>query len=107
MAQELFQAVQQAEEAADQIIQEAQQSARELIKTTEAQIKAEEREASLAHRAQYQSMMEKKRKDVEKNIEEERPQALSGQKESLKAARGKLDQVSQMIFERIWNDGDR
>ena len=107
MAQELFLSVQQAEEKAEQTLQAAQQKARELIKDTEAQIKAEERKASLSNRTQYQNILEKKRGDVEKSIADARPDVLAQQKESLDAARQKLDQVSQMIVERIWNDGDR
>jgi vacuolar-type H+-ATPase subunit H len=107
MAQELFQSVQQAEEKADRLLQEAQLKARGLIKDAEAEIKAAERKASLENRTQYQNLLDKQRKAIEKSIEDNRPQALSKQAESLKAARGKLEQASQMIFERIWNDGDR
>lgn len=107
MAQELFLSVQQAEDKADQILSEAQQKARELIKDTEARIKAEERKASLANRAQYQEILDQKRKDVDKSIEDKRPQVLSAQEESLEAARKNLDRAAQMIFERIWSDGDR
>jgi len=107
MAQELFLSVQQAEEKAEKTLSAAQQKARELIKDTEAEIKAEERKASLANRTQYQDILEKKRGEIEKSIEGKRPQVLSKQEESLKAARGKLDTAAQMIFERIWNDGDR
>lgn len=107
MAQELFIAVQQAEEAADQTMQNAQQKARELMKETEAEIKAEERRASLANRTKYQSILEEKRRAVLKSIEDRRPQVLKEQQESLNAAHLKIEKVSQMIFERIWNDGDR
>ncbi|HPJ02275.1 MAG TPA: hypothetical protein PKU80_05500 [Candidatus Limiplasma sp.] len=107
MAQELFLWVQQAEEKADQTLQAAQQKARELIKETEAEIKAEERKASLSNRQQYQEILEKKRKAVEKSIEDNRPQVLSAQEESLAAARKNLDKAAEMIFERIWSDGDR
>lgn len=107
MAQELFQAVHTAEEAADRIVQEAQQKARDLIKETEADIKAGERKASLAHRAKYQSILEDKRQAVAKRLEDQRPQAEKEQREALDAARQKLGQASQMIFERIWNDGNR
>ena len=107
MAQELFLSVQQAEENADRTLLAAQQKARELIKETEAQIKAEERKASLANRTQYQEILDKKRKDVDKSIEDKRPQVLSAQEESLAAARKNLDKAAQMIFERIWSDGDR
>ena len=107
MPQELFQAVHNAEDAADQIVQDAQGKARELIKTVEAEIKADERKAALAHRTEYQSIIEEKRKAVEKRLEEQRPQVRKSQQEGLNAARQKLDQVSQMIFERVWNDGDR
>jgi hypothetical protein len=107
MSQELFLSVQQAEEAADRAMQDAQQKARELIKDTEAQIKAEERKASLSNRAQYQSILEKKRVAVLKSIGEKRPKVMKAQQESLNAARLRLEAVSRMIFERIWNDGDR
>jgi hypothetical protein len=107
MAQELFLWVQQAEEKADQILQAAQLKAREAIKEAEAQIKAEERKASLLNRAQHQDILEKKRRDVEKDIEDKRPQVLSAQEESLAAARKNLDKAASMIFERIWSDGDR
>ncbi|MBN1777654.1 MAG: hypothetical protein JW811_05985 [Clostridiales bacterium] len=107
MAQELFLSVQQAEETAEKILQAAQQKARELIKDTEAEIKAEERKASQANRIQHQDILEKKRKAIQKNIEDKRPQVLSGQEKSLDAARTKLDGAAQMIFERIWSDGDR
>lgn len=107
MAQELFQAVQKAEETADQIVQDAQLKARELIKQTEAEIKAGERKAALAQRAQYQGILETKRLAVQKRLEEQRPVVQREQEAGLAAARTKLDQVSQMIFERVWNDGDR
>jgi vacuolar-type H+-ATPase subunit H len=107
MSQELYQAVHNAEEAADRIVQEAQQQARDLIKETEAEIKAGERKAALAQRAKYQSILEEKRQAVEKQIEDRRPQADKAQRERLDAARAKLEQAAQMIFERIWNDGDR
>ena len=107
MAQELFQSVQKAEENAEQILQEAQHKARELIKDTEAASKAEERKAALENRTQHQDILDQKRKTVEKNIEDQRPQVLSEQAESLNAAREKLETVAQMIFERIWHDGDR
>lgn len=107
MAQELFRSVQQAEERAEQALQAAQQEARELMKDTQAGIKAEERKASLVNRTQYQSILDQKRREIEKSIEDRRPQALAEQEKILQAARGKLEQVSQMIFERIWSDGDR
>ncbi|HPF86805.1 MAG TPA: hypothetical protein PK537_01980 [Candidatus Limiplasma sp.] len=107
MPQELFQAVHHAEEAADQIVQDAQHRSRELIKETEAEIKAEDRKAALAHRTQYQKIIDDRRQAVEKRLEDARPQVLKTQQETLDAARTKLDQVSQMIFERIWNDGNR
>ena len=107
MAQELYQAVHKAEENADRMIQEAHQKARDLIKETEAEIKAGERKAALAHRAKYQSILEEKRQTVQTQIEEQRPQATKAQQERLDEARAKLDQASQMIVERIWNDGDR
>ncbi|MFH1880414.1 MAG: hypothetical protein ABIK64_06440, partial [Bacillota bacterium] len=71
MPQELFQAVQQAEENADQILQSAQQKARELIKEAEAEIKAGDRKASLAHRLKYQSILEEKRQAVLGRIEDQ------------------------------------
>ena len=107
MPQELFLSVQQAEEAADQIMQDAQQKTRELMKDTEAGIKAEERKASQQNRVRHQEILDEKRKSVQKAIDDGRPQVLAEQKESLAAARARLDAVSQMIFERIWNDGDR
>ncbi len=90
MPQELFQAVQQAEENADRIMQSAQQKARELIKETEIEIKAVDRKASLAHRAKYQSILEEKRQAVLQRMEDQRPQVLSEQQESLNAARERL-----------------
>jgi len=107
MSQELYQAVHKAEESADQMIQKTHQKARDLIKETEAEIKAGERKAALAHRTKYQSILEEKRKAVEKQIEDQRPQATKAQRERLDAARARLDQASQLIFERIWSDGDR
>lgn len=107
MAQELFLSVQQAEEQADHTVQSAQLKARELIKETEAKIKAEDRIAALAHRAQYQSILDDKRKAVERSLEEQRPQVLAAQRESLDLARAKIDRVAQIIFERIWTDGNR
>ncbi len=107
MAQELFLSVQQAEENADQTLQAAQQQARDLIKETEAQIKAEDRKASLENRTQYQTILDNKRKDVEKSIEDKGPQVQSSQEESLVSARKNLDKAAEMIFERIWSNGDR
>jgi len=107
MSQELFQEVRKAEETADQTVQDAQAKARELIKATEAEIKAGDRKAALEQRTKYQSILEDKRKAVEKRLEEQHPQVLKTQQDSLNAARQKLDQVSQMIFERVWNDGNR
>ena len=107
MSQELFQAVHTAEEHAEQTVQDAQHQARELIKVAEAEIKAEERKAALAQRTQYQNLIEQRRQAVEKRIGDTRPQTKKKQQESLNTARAKLDQVSQMIFERIWNDGNR
>ncbi|MDD3921851.1 MAG: hypothetical protein PHO41_11860 [Eubacteriales bacterium] len=107
MAVELFQAVHTAEEAADQIVQDAQHQARELIKDTEAEIKAGERKAALEHRAQHQKILDDKRQAVEERLEAAHPQVLKDQQKSLDAARAKLEEASQMIFERIWNDGDR
>lgn len=107
MSQELFQEVRKAEEAADQAVQDAQAKARDLIKAVEAEIKAGERKAALAQRAKYQSILEDRRKAVEKRLDDQRPQVLKAQQDSLSAARQKLDQVAQMIFERVWNDGNR
>jgi vacuolar-type H+-ATPase subunit H len=107
MAQELFQAVRTAEETADQIVQDAQLKARELIKAVEAEIKADDRKAALSQRAQYHTILENKRLAVEKRLEEQRPLVHKAQQESLNAARQKLNQVSQMIIERVWNDGNR
>ncbi len=107
MAQELFLSVQQAEENADQTLQAAQQQARDLIKETEAQIKAEDRKASLENRTQYQTILDNKRKDVEKSIEDKGPQVKASQEESLASARKNLDKAAEMIFERIWSNGDR
>ncbi len=107
MSQELFQAVHTAEENADRIVQDAQHQARELIKAAEAEIKTEDRKASLAQRTRYQSIIEERRKAFEANMPAMRMQVEEDQRKTLDAARAKLDQVSQMIFERIWNDGNR
>ncbi len=107
MARELFQAVQTAEEKADQLIQEAQKDARELIKNTQEQIAANERAVALEHRAMYQSILEEKRESVAAQIAAGRPQAEQAQEAVLQSARAKLSDAAQAIVERVWNDGDR
>ena len=107
MSQELFLSVQQAEEQADHTVQNAQHKARELIKEAEAKIKAEDRIAALAHRAQYQSILEDRRKAVEQSLEEQRPQVLAAQRKAWIWRARKSTRFLGCIFERIWTDGDR
>jgi hypothetical protein len=107
MARELFQAVQTAEEKADQRIQEAQKETREMIKAAQAQIIANERAVTLEHRAMYQSILEEKRLSVTAQIAADRPTVTQAQEEHLKNARGRLADAAQAIAERVWDDGNR
>ena len=109
MAQELFLSVQQAEEKAEQTLQAAQQKARELIKDTEAQIKAEERKASLNNRNTISGYFRKKTQLPLKRASRTRArQRWPQQKESLDDSAPKAwTRSSQMIVERIWGNGDR
>ncbi|MDD3214424.1 MAG: hypothetical protein PHY64_12160 [Eubacteriales bacterium] len=107
MARELFQAVQTAEEDADQLLQNAQREARELIKTTQAEIVENERAVALEHRAMYQSILDEKRDSVKAKLAENRPAAQQAQEVILTEAKARLDQAAQRIFERVWNDGNR
>lgn len=107
MAKELFRAVQAAEEKADLQVQEAQRAARELLKATEADVTHSEREISLEHRALYQSILEEKRASMQAAIDESLPTAQEQARQSLGAARAKLNTAAAQIVERIWNDGNR
>ncbi len=107
MANDLFRAVQTAEENADLVLQEAQRAARETIKAAEAEITAHERGIALEHRALYQSIMEDRRRSVEARIAAEAPQKQKKRDDSLAAQRGRLDSVARSLLERIVNDGDR
>lgn len=105
MAQEVFQAVREAEEQADQRIQEAQKQARELLKAAETAVTEEERKGSLEHRTLYQQIMDDKRQRLVKQLETQRPNVQQAQAESLVPARAKLDQAAHRIVERVLNDG--
>lgn len=107
LANDLFRAVQTAEENADLVLQEAQRAARETIKAAEAEITAHERGIALEHRALYQSIMEERRRSVEARIAADAPQKRQKLDESLAVARGRLDSVARSLFERVVNDGDR
>ena len=107
MAQEVFEAVQAAENMADHLLQDAQQRARELIKQTEAEITAQERGITLEHRALYQSILDQKRVSVQDQLAAGREAVLRRQEADLAQARGRLAQASQLVFERVWNDGNR
>ena len=107
MAQELFQAVQTAEDQADQLIAEAQRKARELLKNTQTSIAESERAMALEHRALYASILEEKRAAVNAVIAARRPAAEAARNESLSQSRVRLDQAAQRVFERVWNDGNR
>ena len=106
MAQEVFQAVQTAENKAEQLLQEAQRSARELLKATEAEITGNERDIALEHRAMYQSILDERREHVRERLAAEHPSVSALQDASLMQACGRLDQVAQRIFEGVWNDGN-
>ena len=107
MAQEVFEAVQAAENKADHLLQDAQQSARELIKQTEAEITAQERSIALEHRALYQSILDQKRVSVQDQLAAGHEAVLKRQDADLAQARDRLDQAAQLVFERVWNDGNR
>ena len=107
MAREVFQAVQTAEDRADQLIQDAQREARELLKTTEAEITENERKMAQEHRAMYQSKLDERRKQVTERLASKHAAVEAAQEQGLAQARARLDQATQLIFERVWNDGNR
>ena len=107
MAQEIFQAVHDAERNADQRIQDAQKSARELLKETEAALTRNEREIAMEHRAMYQSILEERCQSVQDKLKSQHPAVEKAQEESLTGAKERLNSVAQRIFEGIWNDGNR
>ena len=107
MAKELFEAVQTAEEKAEQILQDAQKQARELIKNTQAEIAQNERSMALEHRALYAGILEQRRQIVADRIEGHRAETEKKQEQTLAAARERLDDAAQRISERVWKDGHR
>ena len=107
MARELFKAVQNAEEQAEQLIQEAQRKARELLKTTEGETTERERKIAMELRVMYQTILDNKRAEFEQTMLERKPAIVAAQLESLAQVRNRLGSVAQQIFERVWNDGNR
>ncbi len=107
MAREVFQAVQTAENKADQFLQEAHRDARELIKSTQAEIAANERSVVMEHRAMYQSILDEKRESVQVQIQAGKAAVRTKHEAILADARGQLAQAAEQIVERVWNDGNR
>ncbi len=107
MAREVFQAVQAAENKADQLIQEAQRSARDVLKTAEAAVTAQERESAMEHRTLYQNLLKQKQTAVEAQLAARHTETLSQQENVLHEAESRLETAAHLVFERVWNDGNR
>ena len=108
MAQELFQAVRTAEETADQLVQDAQLKAREMIKAAEARNQGRRTQGcAFSARAIPEPFWKINGWPSKNGWRSSVRRCYKAQQESLDAARQKLDKVAQMIFERVWNDGNR
>ncbi|HNW85833.1 MAG TPA: hypothetical protein PKJ47_02690 [Candidatus Limiplasma sp.] len=107
MAREVFDAVQTAENQADQLIQDAQRDARELLKATEAEITDNERKSAQEHRAMYQNLLDSRRAQVSERLTQTQAADDAAQNQELAQAGERLQQVAKLIVERVLDDGNR
>ena len=107
MAREVFDAVQTAENQADQLIQDAQRDAREMLKVTEAEIADSERKSAQEHRATYQNRLDSRRAQVSERLTQTQAADDAAQKQGLAQAGERLQQVAKLIVERVLDDGNR
>lgn len=107
MATEMFEAVRNAEAKAEAVLAAAQRESLRLVKDAEAECIRIERETAKEHRALYQSIIEKKREDMSRELNsraEGERKAIGAQ---MDAARARLGSAVKEITERVWADGNR
>lgn len=107
MTDDLFAAVRGAEEKAEKVVSLAQQAMRDKIKETEAACVEKERASARAERALYQSLLEEKRTETQKALDERAKAELSAIEAQMAQARAKLPEAVKFIAERVMNDGNR
>ncbi|HML48301.1 MAG TPA: hypothetical protein PKE04_16280 [Clostridia bacterium] len=107
MALEALEEIKAAETQAEVIRQQAQAEAREIQKSVEAANMAAERSAALEHRALGQSILDEAAAQARLMIQKREQQASREREALCQAARERLEQATQRIFERIVADGNR
>ena len=107
MASDLFAAVRAAEEKADHAVKEAQQAAREQLKQSEAVCVEKERTAAREQRVLYQSLLDDKRKEMQKTLDEEADGRSRQMDANMQKARERLPEAVKFIAERVMSDGNR
>lgn len=107
MSLELLTSIEKAEARAEEIRAEAQREARDILKSVEEACTHNERDAALQQRAMVQRVLEDARETANRRIETEAA-AEAGRREAVTiAAKGRLEDAANLIFERVVGDGNR
>ena len=106
MSQDVFQAVRQAETAAEETLQEAQKRAREVLKKAESDCAASERAAAQDGRVLYQTILDDRRMHTDEGILARREQVNAEQEAELDKAKAKLEQAADLIYKRVIEHGN-
>ena len=107
MSLKLLQSIQEAEARAEAVRAEAQREAREMLKTVEEVCVGNERQAVLEQRALAQRTLQDAKAAAQRRIAAAALDETAARDALLDAARARLNEAAERIFERVVHDGHR
>ncbi len=107
MSLEILQSIEQMEAKAEDIRIKAGAQARDMIKAVETAVSVRERDEAVTLRALYQSLLDDRRKQVEKKLESVHEKKDQERAAMISKAESFLDKAANVIFERVVNNGNR
>lgn len=107
MAENILQQILDAEKNAEAMVAEAQVEAGEAIKGAQTEAREQERKAALAHRELFRGIVEKKRREVQDQLDADSGRRLKEIEDAMKAAESRLDRAADMIVREVLADGHR
>lgn len=106
MSLQLLQCIEAAEAKAEQMRQEAQRQARDMLKSVEEACVTQEREAVLRHRELIRHALEKAQAETTSHLQKESATYALSREKAIAAAKRKLPDAVQFIYERIVKNGN-
>ncbi len=103
MANQVLNNILEEEKKAADLLKEALQGANELVKNAEAQATEAERKGAVEHRALFQSILEERRKKVERTLKDQQTSQPNADQAALNASKARMGEAVDAIVEGVLN----